>query len=82
MPKIKIYTTDSCPGCQQAKRYFQDHELDYEEINVTRDPAKQQEMIIISKGNRSVPVIAIEDGSGRPEVIIGYQLDRLQTLLV
>lgn len=31
---IKIYTTPSCSSCRKAKKWMNDHQLDYKEINI------------------------------------------------
>lgn len=66
MATIKIYTTTTCPFCHMAKEYFKEKGLNYEEINLTQNPERIQEMIQIS-GQMGVPVIVID---GR--VIIGF----------
>lgn len=66
MATIKIYTTTTCPFCHMAKEYFKEKRLNYEEINLTHNPERIQEMIQIS-GQMGVPVIVI-DG----KVIIGF----------
>ncbi|HNT30235.1 MAG TPA: glutaredoxin family protein [bacterium] len=77
---IKVYTTDHCPQCQQAKTFLKQNSHAFEEINVSADVAKQQEMIILTGGYRQVPVIVVE-ANGRQEVIKGFDRPKLEQAL-
>jgi len=59
MPAITIYTTASCPYCQSAKALLQRKKAAYTEIDVTRDPAKRDEMTRKAGGAYTVPQIWI-----------------------
>jgi len=75
MSNVLIYTTPSCTYCRTAKSYFQQHDIDYTEIDVSRDRAKAQELVDKS-GQTGVPVIEV-DG----EIIIGFDKRRLARAL-
>lgn len=72
---IKIYTTPSCPYCLVAKNYFREKKINFEEIDISKDPKKAQEMIEQS-GQMGAPVIKIDD-----EIIIGFDKDEIEKLL-
>jgi alkyl hydroperoxide reductase subunit F len=59
MNKIEIYSKDWCPFCSKAKSLLQSKQLDYAEIDITTDLAREQEMIERS-GRRTVPQIFID----------------------
>ena len=80
-PRITIYSTDQCPSCQMAKNFLQQREISYEEINVTHDIAKQQEMIILTGGYRQVPVIKVVHAEGRQEVLKGFSIPMMNSAL-
>lgn len=63
---VKIYTTPACVYCRGAKEYFKEKGVEYEEIDLGKNPDKIQEMIQIS-GQMGVPVILIDE-----KVIIGF----------
>ncbi len=42
---IKIYTTPSCSSCRAAKRYFQDNNIEYEEINVSQNEESMKKIL-------------------------------------
>ncbi|MCL2676386.1 MAG: Spx/MgsR family RNA polymerase-binding regulatory protein [Streptococcaceae bacterium] len=46
---IKVYTVQSCSSCKKAVEWMQNHELDYEEINlITGDVSKEDFLKILS----------------------------------
>jgi glutaredoxin 3 len=59
MAKIEIYTSAFCGYCARAKRLLTDKGQDFEEIDVTMDPVRRQEMLERSDGRRTVPQIFI-----------------------
>lgn len=63
MPKIEVYTTPMCAFCWRAKRLLDSKNVDYTEINLWSERARQQEMVERADGRTSVPQIFI-DGKG------------------
>ena len=74
-PKIKVYSTDSCPFCVYAKDFLRKSKIKFEEFNVNKDRKAAMEMIQKS-GQTGVPVIDV-DG----EIIIGFDQEKLKKLL-
>jgi GrxC family glutaredoxin len=62
MPKVIIYTTHYCPYCFGAKAFLRSKNVEFEEIDVTDDPARRAEMERLS-ARRTVPQIFIDDQS-------------------
>jgi glutaredoxin 3 len=60
MVKVVIYTTNYCPYCFGAKALLRSKNVEFEEIDVTDDPARRGEMERLS-GRRTVPQIFIDD---------------------
>ncbi len=58
MENITVYTSPSCPYCVMAKRLLASRELAYEEVDISAEPARLQEMLTRS-GRRTVPQIFI-----------------------
>lgn len=56
---VIIYTTPTCPYCKQAKAYFKEHNVQYEEKDVSADSAAQEEMTKKSGGFMGVPLLDI-----------------------
>ena len=75
MQKIIIYTTPTCVYCKMTKDFFKEHNVAYEERDVSTDTKAQEEMI--AKSNQlGVPVIDI-DG----QVTVGFDKEGLSRLL-
>ena len=60
MARVVIYTTNYCPYCTGAKALLRSKNIDFEEIDVTHDPAKRAEMERLSQ-RWTVPQIFIDD---------------------
>lgn len=73
--KVIVYSTPTCPYCVYAKEYFKEHNVTFEDFDVSQDRAKAQEMITKS-GQMGVPVVDI-DGN----ILVGFQPHVFDTLL-
>jgi glutaredoxin-like YruB-family protein len=73
--EIKIYSTPTCPYCIQAKKYFKDKNISFENIDVSESHEASEEMVKIS-GQMGVPVIKIDDN-----IIIGFDKTKIEKLL-
>ncbi|MCK0102819.1 glutaredoxin 3 [Pseudohalocynthiibacter sp. F2068] len=79
MKPVEIYTTPFCGFCVAAKHLLNKKGVSYQEVDVSRDSSKRQEMMKRAKGGRTVPQIFI-DGKhvgGCDEI---YELDRRRAL--
>jgi glutaredoxin 3 len=61
MKKIIIYSGETCPHCSAAKALLKSKNVDYEEIDIWKDPAKAKEMLQKTNGARTIPQIFIGD---------------------
>jgi glutaredoxin 3 len=61
MAKIEIYSKDPCPYCKNAKALLASLGAEYEEINLTEQPDRVQEMLDRAGGRTTVPEIFIND---------------------
>lgn len=76
MPKtVKIYSTPACSYCIRAKQFLKEHNVIFEDIDVSRDQEKAEEMVSKS-GQMGVPVLDI-DG----EIIVGFDRGRIVAAL-
>ncbi|HHE76896.1 MAG TPA: NrdH-redoxin [Candidatus Parcubacteria bacterium] len=75
MPKIKVYSTPSCPYCYTLKEYLKEHNFEFEDIDVSQDESGRSEMIKKS-GQTGVPVVDI-DG----EIIVGFDKEKIDQIL-
>jgi glutaredoxin 3 len=77
---IKIYSTPTCHFCLLAKDFFKQNNLSYEEIDLSAEPSKVEE-IISKTGQMGVPVIIITKDDGQEEIIIGFNPNKLKEIL-
>ena len=61
MAKIEIYTAMACPFCTRAVKLLTSKKIAFEEIDVTLNSAKRQNMRSRANGRTSVPQIFIND---------------------
>lgn len=66
---VTVYSTPSCPYCVYAKNFFKEHNIEFKDIDVSRDRAAAMEMVQKS-GQMGVPVIDI-DG----QITVGFRPD-------
>jgi glutaredoxin-like YruB-family protein len=76
MPKVKVYSTPTCPYCVSAKAYLKENKVDFEDIDVSKNSSAANEMVEKS-GQMGVPVIIIDD----KVVIVGFDRDALKKAL-
>ena len=62
MAQVVVYTTSYCPYCFGAKALLRSKNVEFEEIDVTDDPARRVEMERLS-ARRTVPQIFIDGKS-------------------
>jgi glutaredoxin-like YruB-family protein len=73
--KITVYSTPTCPYCIKAKQFLKDSNVAFEEIDVSANPEKAQEMVNKS-GQMGVPVVDIEG-----EIIVGFDKGKISQVL-
>ncbi|UCD04303.1 MAG: glutaredoxin family protein [Candidatus Woesearchaeota archaeon] len=73
--KIVIYSTPTCHHCHYAKRFLEENNIDFKEIDVSMDPEAAAEMVMKS-GQQGVPVIDI-DGN----IVVGFNREKIIELL-
>ncbi len=61
MKQVEIYTSPLCGFCHAAKRLLNQKGVSFTEFDVSRDPAKRQEMMQRANGRHTVPQIFIGD---------------------
>lgn len=75
MKQITIYTTPTCVYCKMARAYFKEHDIPYEEKDVTANEHDLEEMIKKS-GQLGVPVIDIGG-----EIVVGFDKPIVEKLV-
>jgi glutaredoxin 3 len=57
--KVQVYSTSYCPYCLRAKTLLRSKGVEFEDIDVTDDPALRAKMVELAGGRRTVPEIFI-----------------------
>jgi glutaredoxin-like YruB-family protein len=73
--KVRVFSTPTCPYCVALKGYLKEHNIEFEDIDVSQNLDAQKEMIERS-GQYGVPVAEING-----EIIIGFNQERINQLL-
>jgi glutaredoxin 3 len=61
MADVVIYSSGFCPYCSWAKRMLDAKNVTYQEIRIDQVDGAQQEMLVKSEGQMTVPQIFIGD---------------------
>jgi glutaredoxin-like YruB-family protein len=72
---VTVYSTSTCPFCIRAKQFLKDNKIQFEDIDVSENEEKAQEMIKKS-GQMGVPVLEIDD-----KIIVGFDKDKIKETL-
>lgn len=75
MPKVKVYSTETCPFCTMVKDFLKKNKVKFEAVDVGQDQAALKEMMDKS-GQTGVPQIDI-DG----KIIVGFNEAALKEAL-
>ncbi len=77
---VKVYALSTCPWCKKVKRYLEDHNVEFDCVDVDLAVGEEQKTALeeVEKltGRRSFPVTIIGD-----TVIQGYKEDEIEKAL-
>lgn len=73
--KVSVYSTPTCPYCNQAKEYLKQKGIEFIEYNVASD-LEARNLMVQKSGQLGVPVVDV-DG----DIVIGFNRARLEELL-
>ena len=59
---ITIYSTLWCPDCKRAKKFFGEHRVQYENVDIEENPQGISFVEKLNKGMRIIPTIIFPDG--------------------
>jgi glutaredoxin len=78
-PKVKVYSTLSCPYCIMEKQWLDNNKISHEVVYVDLDQNAARKMVE-ETGQMGVPVTEIQTDS-KKEFVIGFDTSRLSSLL-
>jgi glutaredoxin len=80
MKKITVFTTTTCAYCGMVKKWLDSKGVSYNVINLDEQP-EMQKQVYEKSGALTVPVTLIENDDSSEDVVIGYNLSRLASLV-
>ncbi|MBC8210607.1 MAG: glutaredoxin [Gammaproteobacteria bacterium] len=83
MPRLTIYSTGSCPVCEQTKKLLTKWRIPYHEIRLDLEPSEHRRFAELTEGARMVPQIIIDDQwiGGFTELTEMHMEDQLDDLM-
>ncbi|MCB0102433.1 MAG: thioredoxin family protein [Anaerolineales bacterium] len=60
---ITVYGADWCGDCRRAKKFFNDHKIEFTWINTDENPEAEELVKQKNNGKRIIPTIIFPDGS-------------------
>lgn len=72
---VIVYTTSTCPWCTLAKQYLDQKGVPYEEVDVSREPERIEELVAKSH-QMGVPVLDVNG-----TIIVGFNRPALERAL-
>ena len=72
---VKLYVTPACPYCFTLKEYLKEHNIDFEEVDVSQNE-KARDDIIERSGQIGTPIIEV-DG----QIVVGFDKEKINQLL-
>jgi len=79
MQKITIYSTPSCPYCVMVKKYLEEKNIPFKEVDVSVD-TKAAVSMQEKSGQMGVPVVIIEKDKNE-NIIVGFDKGKIDKIL-
>jgi glutaredoxin-like YruB-family protein len=73
--KITVYTQPACPPCQVVKQFLMHHNISFEQVDITEDPAAR-DYLVHELQSFSTPTVTVGE-----QVVKGFDLQKLGRLL-
>ena len=74
-PKIRIFSTPSCPYCVTLKEFLKEKSFEFEDIDVYQNQAALEEMVDKTQ-QYGVPVIDIGG-----KMVVGFDKEKISSIL-
>ena len=74
-PKIRIFSTSTCPYCVTLKEFLKERSFEFEDIDVSKDEKALEEMVKKTE-QFGVPVIDING-----EFVVGFDKEKICKIL-
>lgn len=78
--KITVFTTNTCKYCSMVKMYLDRKGVSYDVVNLDEQPERQKE-VFAKSGALTVPVTIVENEDSSEDIVIGYNIPRLASVV-
>ena len=79
MQKITIFSTPSCPYCVMVKKYLEEKNIPFEDVDVSVD-TKEAVTMQEKSGQMGVPVVLIKKDN-KEDIIVGFDKNKIDKIL-
>ena len=79
---IKIFSKPNCPFCEQAKKYLDNLEIEFDAIDITKNPMAHS--FLVSEGHRTVPQFYQDDNllfEGGYQELVKYSAGQINEMM-
>ena len=73
--KIRVFSIPTCPFCVVLKNYLKENGFEFEEIDISKETAKREELIK-KTGLATLPVVEING-----QLIVGFDKKKIDEIL-
>jgi len=74
-PKVRIFSTPACPFCYTLKEFLKEQDIEFEEVDVSKDEKAREEMIKKS-GRLEAPIVEVNG-----QFVVGFDKEKICKLL-
>lgn len=60
MNKIKVYISNWCPDCRSARRFLNERNVAFDEVDVDESPDAEELVLQVNNGRRKVPTFEVD----------------------
>ena len=80
--KLTVYSSTWCPDCTQAKRFLDEHQLEYDLVEIDKVEGAA-DLLVAKTGKKGIPYFVLDDERWERAYIPGQGFDRqgMTTLL-
>ena len=79
---IRLFSKPNCPFCESAKQYLDNLEIEYDAIDITKNPMAHS--FIVREGHRTVPQFYQDDNllfEGGYQELVKYSKDQINEMI-
>ena len=74
---VVLYCTHWCPSCRRARYWLENHNIDFVEVNIDRNPVADRRVREWANGNRTTPTFDVKG-----TIVVSFDERRLEDLLL